>query len=86
MGFGETFVQCSQWLAIPAIYGKLLYSPSMLWLFFSPTAAKQQWSSRIKDHLSVQVRLDGGPSHQVCPKCKSELQTMEGAAEDNGEQ
>ena len=44
---------------------------------FSPTAAKQRWSSRINDHLSVQVRLDGGPPQHVCPKCKRELQTLE---------
>ena len=50
---------------------------------FSPTAAKKRWSSRNKDHLSV---LDGGPPQHVCPKCKRELQTMEGAAEDSGKQ
>ena len=53
---------------------------------FSPTAAKQRWSSRIKDHLSVQVWLDDGPPQHVCPKCKRKLQTLERDAEDSGEQ
>ena len=32
VGFGETS-QRSRWLAIPAVCGELLYSPSMQWLF-----------------------------------------------------
>jgi len=48
----------------------------------SPTAAKQRWSSRIKDYLTVQVR---SPPQHVCPKCKHELQTLEKDAEDSGE-
>ena len=85
VGFGK-MSQRSQWLAIPAICVELLYLPSMQWLSFSPTVAKQRWSSRIKDHLSVQVWLDDGPPQHVCLKCKRKLQTLERDAEDSSEQ
>ena len=85
VGFGETS-QCSQWLAIPAVCGELLYSPGMQWLFLVILQQKQRWSLRIRDHLSIQVWLDGSLPQHVCPKCKRELQTLERDAEDSSEQ
>ena len=85
VGFGETS-QRSRWLAIPAVRGELLHLPSMQWLFLVLLQQKQQWSLRIRDHLSIQVWLDGGLPQHVCPKCKRELQTLGRDAEDSSEQ
>ena len=84
-GFGETS-QRSQWLAYSCRLWRAPVLAKHAAATLRPTAAKQQWSSRIRDHLGVQVWLDNGLPQHVCPKCKRELQTVEGAAEDSGEQ
>jgi len=51
-------------------------------VIFSPTAAKERWSSRIEDLLSIHVQLDDGLLQNVCPKCKCRL---ERTSEDSGD-
>ena len=71
---------------ISAVCGELLYSPSVQRLFLGLLQQSNDGRRGIRDHLSIQVRLDDGLPHHVCPKCKRELQALERAAEGSGEQ